>query len=105
MLGTETVQVRRRGDNGAGGWPSLPVPVDGCLVNPAGGAEAIGADRTAGTGMVTVTMPITAGIDHSCELQIRGRWYRIVGDVEVYVNDEDPELSGYQLTCRRGAGG
>ena len=31
--------------------------------------------------------------------------YRIVGDVEAYVNDEDPELSGYQLTCRRGAGG
>lgn len=107
MLGTETVQVRRRGDRTKTNDPapaSDPVPVEGCLIAPAGGTETIGTDRTAGTGAVSVTMPLTVGIDHSCELQIRGQWYRIVGDAVAFIN-EDPDLSGYQLTCVRGAGG
>jgi hypothetical protein len=106
MLGTEPVRVRRRGGITADGdpTPATEWPVDDCLVDPGALGERLDIDRTAATTTVAVTMPITAGIDHTCELKIRGRWYRIVGDPEPFVNDEDPELSGYQVTATRGAG-
>lgn len=109
MLGTETVTVRKGAGKTAGGdpIPGTSWPVDGCLVDPGGTgsvSEQLDKARTAGLTTVAVTMPITAGIDHTCELKIRDRWYRIVGDAEPFVNDEDPELSGYQVTATRGAG-
>lgn len=104
--GFETVGVRRRGGLTAGGEP-LPVvamdPVDGCVVEPLDGAELVDVHRTGATAVIRVLMPVTTGLDHLCELQVRGLWYRIVGDVVAY-DDDDPELSGYHVTATRGIG-
>jgi hypothetical protein len=102
----ETVGVRRRGGTTAGGDP-IPAedlqPVDGCVVEPLTGVELIEVTRDGATSAARVLLPITTGLDHLCDLQIRGLWYRIVGDVVAYV-DDDPELSGYQVTATRGVG-
>ena len=107
MLGTQTVMVRQAGRRDADGNPIPPPPswtVDNCLVGPVTAAELLAVDRTEGTTTVVVDMPITSGIDHTCELGIGDRWYRVLGDPEPYVSDEDPELSGYQVIATRGAG-
>lgn len=102
----ETVGVRRRGDTTAGGDP-IPAEarpsVEGCIVEPLLGAELIEVTRNGATSAVRVLLPITTGLDHLCELQIRNLWYRIVGDPVAFV-DDDPELSGYQVTATRGGG-
>lgn len=106
MLGTETVAIRQSGGVGPKGDPiaGRTWTVDNCLVAPASTAEQLAIDRTGGTTSVVVTLPITASIDHTCDLGIRGRWYRIIGDAEPFINDEDPELSGYQVTATRAQG-
>lgn len=105
MSGGETVAVRRRGGTDADGRPlpyTTPVlPVEGCVVEPLTGAELVEVTRTGATSAVRVLLPIVAGLDGECELQIRGVWFRIVGGAEPFI-DDDPELSGYQLTCTRG---
>lgn len=106
MLGTETVVVRRRGGTDPDG-DQLPdtepvPPVEGCVVEPLGGAELLEVQRTGATSAVRVLLPITQGIDAECELRVRGLWYRIVGDAVAYIDPEDAELSGYSLTCTRG---
>ena len=105
MFGTETVAVRRRAGTDADGRPlptTTPVPaIEGCIIEPLDGAEQLEVGRTTATADVRVLLPITAGLDGECELRIRGHWYRIVGGVESFV-DEDPELSGYQVSCTRG---
>lgn len=105
MLGTETVRVRRRGGTDPDGDPlpaAAPWAVDGCLVEPITGAELLAVAIDGATNVARVFVPLTDGIDNTCEIEIRGRWYRTIGDVVAYVNDEDPELSGYSLTCTRG---
>lgn len=82
--------------------PTTPMdPVDGCEVEPLNGAELVEVTRNGATTAVRVLLPITEGLDGECELQIRGDWFRIVGGAEAFI-DDDPELSGYQLTCTRG---
>lgn len=101
----ETIAVRRRSPNDADGRtvaPTTPMdPVDGCEVEPLNGAELVEVTRNGATSAVRVLLPITEGLDGECELQIRGDWFRIVGGAESFI-DDDPELSGYQLTCTRG---
>lgn len=105
MFGAETIAVRRRGGTDPDGRPlpyTTPMsPVGGCDVEPLTGAELIEVMRTGATSAVRVLLPITTGLDGECELQIRGAWFRIVGGAESFV-DDDPELSGYDLTCTRG---
>lgn len=105
MFGNETVAVRRRAGTDSDGSPlpyETPVdPVDGCIVEPLGGAELLEVTRTGATGGVRVLLPITEGLDAECELQVRGNWFRIIGGAEPFI-DDDPELSGYQVTCTRG---
>jgi hypothetical protein len=107
MFGNETVAVRRSGGTDPDGSPLLyttPVdPVAGCIVEPLSGAELLEVTRNGETGAVRVLLPIIEGLDGECELQIRGDWFRIVGDAEPFI-DDDPELSGYQVTCTRGGG-
>jgi hypothetical protein len=107
MLGDVTVTVRQSGRRDADGNPIPPgaaFTVDNCLVAPVKAAELLAVDRSEGTTTVVVDLPITTGIDHTCELGIRGRWYRILGDPEPYISDEDPEMSGYQVIATRGSG-
>lgn len=112
----ETVGVRRRGGTTAGGdpIPAADMPsVDGCVVEPVDGMELLNSSigsrgtsevaRTGATSVVRVLLPITTGLDHLCELNIRGDWYRIVGHPVAYA-DNDPELSGYAVTATRGIG-
>lgn len=105
MFGAETIAVRRRAGTDADGRPlpyTIPMPpVDGCDVEPLGGAELVEVTRTGATSAVRVLLPIVGGLDGECELQIRGDWFRIVGGAEPFIGD-DPELSGYYLTCTRG---
>jgi hypothetical protein len=104
MLGCQTVTVRQGGvDNLNNPITPTTFDVDNCLVSPASTAEQLEIDRTGGTTSVEVFIPLTTGIDHTCDLQINNRWYRVVGDPEPYV-DEDPELSGYQVTATRSQG-
>lgn len=109
MPETETIAVRRRGGTDADGRTlpyTIPMPpVDGCtvelLIGTRAGDELVELTRTGETSFLRVLLPITVGLDGECELQIRGDWFRIVGGVESYI-DDDPELSGYYLTCTRG---
>lgn len=109
MSETETIAVRRRGGTDSDGRPlpyTIPMPpVTGCvvelLVGVRAGNELVEVMRTGETSAVRVLLPIIDGLDGECELQIRGDWFRIVGGVESYI-DDDPELSGYYLTCMRG---
>ena len=109
MFGAETIAVRRRGGTDPDGRPlpyTIPMPpVDGCdmelLIGVRAGNELVEVTRTGETSAVRVLLPIIDGLDGECELQIRGVWFRIVGGVESYI-DDDPELSGYYLTCTRG---
>lgn len=106
MLGTDTITVRQSGTRDADGNPitGATFTVDNCLVGPLAAAELLAVDRSEGTTTVVVDLPITAGIDHTCELGFRGRWYRVKGDPEPLINDEDPDLSGYQLRATRSSG-
>lgn len=101
----ETIAVRRRSPNDADGRtvaPTTPVPpVDGCEVEPLTGTELLEVTRSGATSAVRVLLPIVAGLDGECELQIRGQWFRIVGGAVAFI-DDDPALSGYQVTCTRG---
>lgn len=107
FFGSETVAVRRRGGTDADGDSldyTYPLdPVKGCDIEPLSGTELLEVTRTGATGAVRVLLPITAGLDAECELQVRGVWYRIVGGA-VPFTDDDPELAGYDLTCTRGGG-
>jgi hypothetical protein len=109
MPETETIAVRRREGTDSDGR-TLPYttpmpPVAGCtveiVIGPRGGTELVELSRTSETSNVRVLLPITTGLDGECELQIRNEWFRIVGGPESYI-DDDPELSGYYLTCTRG---
>lgn len=101
----ETIAVRRREGTDADGRTlptTTPVPpVDDCIVEPLSGAELVEVTRDGASSAVRVLLPITEGLDGECELQIRGDWFRIVGGTEAFI-DDDPELSGYQVTCTRG---
>lgn len=109
MPETETIAVRRRAGTDADGHPlphTTPMPpVDGCtvelVIGPRGGTELVEVTRSGETSAVRVLLPIVTGLDGECELQIRGDWFRIEGGVVSYI-DDDPELSGYYLTCTRG---
>lgn len=101
----ETVAVRRRGGTDSDGSPLPPTtpvpPVAGCEIEPLSGAELLEVTRSGATDAVRVLLPIVTGLDGECELQVRGDWFRIVGGAEPFI-DDDPELSGYYLTCTRG---
>ncbi len=107
MLGAETVQIRTAAGVDDDGWATpagTPADVEGALIEPLGGAELLEATRTGATSALRVFLPVIDGITAADEVKVRGLWYRIVGDPVAYVNDEDPDLSGYVLTCTRGEG-
>ncbi|AMS03648.1 head-to-tail stopper [Gordonia phage Ayotoya] len=106
MLGRETVRLRLPAGTTPDGDPlpiAVPVEVESCLVEVLGGADLVELGRDGATGGVRVYMPITSGVTAQHDVEVRGRWYEIVGDPEPNLND-DPELSGYVLTCTRGEG-
>ncbi|WP_044506226.1 hypothetical protein [Gordonia sp. KTR9] len=107
MLGDETVHARTSAgiDTRGREVPAGPEwPIENCSVFPLGGTELFDATRDGATSAVRVLAPITGGLTGDHELKVRGSWYRIVGDAIAYVDAEDPELSGYDLTCTRGRG-
>lgn len=110
MLGTETVVTApapQFDDN------NDPVPgsgaeqtIDGCLVEPlntiGNTADITAADRSGTVSRIRVHMPtITAGVAAEKVFTITGRpgRFRVIGDPVPYIDDEDPELSGYAVTA------
>lgn len=107
MLGSETVvltgEVRRDSDNNpTPGSGSLTV--DGCLVETMSVSETAESDRDSRVTVIRVFLPITDGVDGRTAVTVRGRTYRVDADPEPYIDDDDPELSGYVLTARRAKG-
>lgn len=102
MLGTETVGVLTEAGRDEDGrvlasMPADPTLVDGCHVSPRTSAELIEAGRSPAEDVVRVLLPITAGLTRWSVLVVRGRQYQLDGDPTPHINDDDPELSGYDV--------
>ena len=107
MLGTETVHVGGdlvRDSNGNTSATTGIGNVEGCQVQPLSSAELVERGRTGTEDAVQVFLPITEGIDKKSLLTIRGKKYQIDGNPLPYIDDEDPELSGYDITATRRLG-
>ena len=103
MLGTETVVVVGEVEYDADNDPipgSGSLTVEGCGVYPMAGADLESAARSGTTARVRVLLPITSGVSGDSVLTVRGvPGFRVEGDPVPYIDDEDPELSGYDLTA------
>lgn len=104
MLGTETVRVENETELDADNDPvpgtGVPKSVEGCLVEPLqplASGESVERDRSGTVARVKVLMPITSGVSGDSRLVIRGNPYLVSGDPIPFVDDEDPELSGYEV--------
>lgn len=111
MLGTETVTVAgdlvRDDDNNMVPAPGLG-KVDGCCVFPLSTSELIERGRSGTADVIRVTLPITEGIDSTSILVLSDRAgdlrYQVDGNPAPYINPDDPELSGYDITATRRVG-
>ncbi|QMU22506.1 hypothetical protein [Gordonia rubripertincta] len=104
MLGTETVGVGSEVEFDSNNDPipgtGTPKPIAGCLVEPMDpltSSETVDRDRSGTVSRVKVLLPITSGVTGDTRLVVRGEPYLVLGDPIPYVDDEDPELSGYEV--------
>lgn len=107
MLGTETVIVTGdfvRDEDGHVTAGTGIGPVDGCQVQPLTTAELVERGRSSTTDAIRVLLPITTGLDRGSVIVARGRRYQVDGNPIPYLDPEDPELSGYDITATRRAG-
>lgn len=107
MLGTETVIVGGDFVRDEDGRVTQAVgigAVDNCQVQPMSAKELVDRGRDGDEDAVSVFLPITAGLDRTSTLTVRGVTYSIDGNPQPYVNPEDPDLSGYSVTATRRAG-
>ena len=107
MLGTETVVVAGDYVRDEDGKVTLGTGiglVDGCAVFPLTTTELIERGRTSTDDGVRVLLPITSGIDRGSVLVVRGERYQVDGTPVAYIDPEDPELSGYDISAYRRAG-
>ena len=108
MIGTETVQVKTgvRFDRHNNPLPATgtPTPIRECVVEPLGSEEMVVRDRRGTYSKIRVFMPVTTGVDKSSVVTARGLDYEVVGDPDLWIDDEDPELSGLVLIAVRGVG-
>jgi hypothetical protein len=107
MLGTETVHVGgdlvRDGDGNM--TPTTGIgDVKGCQVQPLSATELVERGRAGTEDAVQVLLPITEGITSKSLLAIRGKKYQVDGNPQPYIDPEDPDLSGYDITATRRAG-
>lgn len=107
MLGTETVYVGgdlvRDSNNNTVATAGIG-DVEGCQVQPLSSAELVERGRTGTEDAVQVFLPVTDGINSTSLLTIRGKKYQIDGNPQPYIDPEDPELSGYDITATRRLG-
>lgn len=107
MIGTETVIVTGdyvRDEDGHVTTTAGSVTVAGCQVQPMTSTELVERGRSSTADVVRVLMPITAGIDRNRVIVARGNRYQVDGNPIAYVDPEDPELSGYDITATRRVG-
>lgn len=78
--------------------------VDGCLVSPMSATELREVGRDGDQDVVRVQLPITSGVTATTRLKVRGLLYRVDGTVQPFLAEDDPELSGYDLTATRTSG-
>ena len=108
MLGSETVIVGAEVEYDDNNDPipgSGSLTVEGCGVFPMDGADFANASRSGTTTRVRVLLPITTGVSGDSVLTVRGvAGFRVEGDPVPYIDDEDPELSGYDIEATRREG-
>ncbi|AZV00738.1 hypothetical protein SEA_KIKO_10 [Gordonia phage Kiko] len=111
MLGTETVtftsEVEYDENNDPVAGTGQPRSVDGCLVEPLDGADTTARDRSGTVSRLRIFVPVTSGITGDTAIVsvgTRGGPYRIEGDPQPDINDEDPELSGYVIVATSAKG-
>lgn len=110
MLGSETCilagRVHYDDSNDPVPGTELPVEVHGCYVEPLGvdgprRSDVIERDRSGTTTRLRVFIPVTSGVTGDTvitEIVGRGGPYRVEGNPQPFIDDEDPELSGYIVT-------
>ncbi|MDL9938686.1 hypothetical protein QSJ18_18220 [Gordonia sp. ABSL1-1] len=107
MLGTETVTIGgdfTRDDDGRLVASVGLGAVDGCQVQPMSADELVARGRQGTEDAIRVFIPVTTGIDNNSTLIVRGNPYRVDGNPQAYIDPDDPELSGYDITATRAAG-
>lgn len=106
MLGSETCVLAGETEYDA---DNRPVPdtgatktVHGCHVEPMDGADTTASDRSGTSTRLRVFIPLTSGVTGDTvitSISGRGGPFAIEGDPQPFVDDEDPELSGYVVVA------
>ncbi|QOC55872.1 head-to-tail stopper [Gordonia phage DirtyBoi] len=111
MLGSETAtfssEVEYDGNNDPIAGTGQPWTVEGCHVEPLDGTDITAQDRSGTATRLKVFIPVTSGISGDTvitSIGSRGGPYRIEGDPQPFIDDEDPELSGYAVIARSAKG-
>ncbi|QLF84819.1 head-to-tail stopper [Gordonia phage BBQValindra] len=106
MLGTETVvlagEVEYDADNNPVPDTGVPLAVDGCHVEPLDGTDTTASDRSGTSTRLRVFIPLTSGVTGDTVITSiagRGGPFEIEGDPQPFIDDEDPELSGYVVVA------
>ncbi|UVT24971.1 hypothetical protein NXT08_22480 [Rhodococcus pyridinivorans] len=83
-----------------------PVELNGCVVEPLGGAELAELGRTGSSNgfKVYVTGPMPRPVTGSDLLHVRGADYPVVMDGAGWMDPEDPFFGGTVITAIRGKG-
>lgn len=108
MLGSETVTVTGqliRNSDGSVSQPAASIVVRDCVVAPLTTEERKAAGVDADTLTMRVLLPTTQKLPIDCVVTIGGRGdFTIQGEPEPFIDPDDPELSGYDLTVYREQG-
>lgn len=109
MSAGETVTVRPGveydDDNDPIPGSGAPFDIEGCVVEPLGGTEAIESDRRGTVDRLRIYAPgpVPHEIPNTAEVVVRGRAWQIDGNPDDWL-DDDPDLSGPVITVQRARG-